>query len=527
MASRTLVRKQIRGFVVIWTGITAMVAGVTFFAIYLTYSGGRGGGNADFTQNIAFPTVTTQQDNPTSAVVSTAPPTIASVGNVATDVVVASSAPTLDTSSQAATIAPTVDTAAGVSVAQAATDAPVGEGTERPRAQTRTAEAIIALSATPEPTMTPTISPLEDPNFRLGIQVQHSLDLNQDNMDNYMRDVRQKMGLTWVKFQVRWNEIEPEKGVFNWDKTELMATSARKFGVSLMVSVVAAPEWAWAEGITPPDDKEAPPANPQDYVDFVTRIADGYRDVVKGVEVWNEQNLDREWYTGRSLGNQDAADYVDLLRRTYESVKAVNPDMIIISGALSPGGGWTEADGRVSAIDDFNYLDALIRAGMLNYTDCVGVHHNGYNIGPSVLWNEVPNDPTASYRGPFNNPHHSWSFRSTLETYNTKIKAAGGTQKLCITEFGWASTEDLTGTRQGFEFAGDNTLAEQAEWTIEAINNMEDWGFVKLAFMWNFNYGPQAGWDPNNDNVPYSFIGPDWQFRPVYDAVIEWQASRP
>lgn len=526
MASRTLVRKQIRGFVVIWTGITAMVAGVTFFAIYLTYSGGRGGGNADFTQNIAFPTVTTQQDNPTSAVLSTAPSTIASVGSLATDVV-ASSAPTLDTSSQVATIAPTVDTAADVAVAQAATDAPVGEGTERPRAQTRTAEAIIALSATPEPTLTPTISPLEDPNFRLGIQVQHSLDLNQDNMDSYMRDVRQKMGLTWVKFQVRWNEIEPEKGVFNWDKTELMATSARKFGVSLMVSVVAAPEWAWAEGINPPDDKEAPPANPQDYVDFVTRIADGYRDVVKGVEVWNEQNLDREWYTGRSLGNQDAADYVDLLRRTYESVKAVNPDMIVISGALSPGGGWTEADGRVSAIDDFNYLDALIRAGMLNYTDCVGVHHNGYNISPSVLWNEVPNDPTASYRGPFNNPHHSWSFRSTLETYNTKIKAAGGTQKLCITEFGWASTEDLTGTRQGFEFAGDNTLAEQAEWTIEAINNMEEWGFVKLAFMWNFNYGPQAGWDPNNDNVPYSFIGPDWQFRPVYDAVIEWQASRP
>jgi hypothetical protein len=56
---------------------------------------------------------------------------------------------------------------------------------------------------------------------------------------------------------------------------------------------------------------------------------------------------------------------------------------------------------------------------------------------------------------------------------------------------------------------------------------MEEWGFVKLAFIWNFNYGPQAGWDTNNDNVPYSFIGPDWQFRPVYDAVIEWQASRP
>lgn len=494
MASRTLVRKQVRGFVVVWTLITAVVAGVTFFAIYLTY---RGDDVSSFAENIAFPSVTEPPQQVAQNVTN-------------------------------ATVPPTIDSA----VAQQATEA----ATERPRiARTQTIEARATLAAsggqvaasnTPEATLTPTIPPLEDERFHVGIQVQHSLDMNQDNMDGYVRDVRQKLGLDWIKFQVRWNEIEPEKGEFHWDKMELMAMSARKFGVKLMVSVVAAPEWAWAAGVTPTDDKEVPPANPQDYVDFVTRIADGYRDVVMAIEVWNEQNLDREWYTGRSLTSADAADYVELLRRTYEGVKAVNPGMIIISGALSPGGGWTESDGRVSAIDDFSYLDSLIAAGMLDYTDCIGVHHNGYNIGPSVLWNEVENDPTAGFRGPFDNPHHTWSFRSTLETYNTKVKNAGGTQKLCITEFGWASTEDLTGTRAGFEFAGDNTLQEQADWTVEALNNMEEWGFVKLAFIWNYNYAPQAGWDANNDNVPYSFIGPDWQFRPVFDAVVQWNTAR-
>jgi hypothetical protein len=510
MASRTLVRKQLRGFVVLWTAITAVVAGVTFFAIYLTYDTGRG---PTFAQNIAFPSATGRgEDDDASAIAAqvTAPPTLAIAGATAT--------------TGANPASPTESADAALSVAQAATSG-TAEPTQRPRRnQTRTAEAALLTQAAP--TLTPTISPLEDPNFRLGIQVQHSIDMNQDNMDGYIRDVRQKMGLRWVKFQVRWNEIETEEGVFNWDKMELMATSARKFGVNLMVSVVAAPEWAWAPGITPTGGQEVPPQDAQDFVDFVTRIADGYRDVVKGIEVWNEQNLDREWYTGRSLTNQDAADYVDLLRQVYEGVKAVNPDMIVISGALAPSGGWTEADGRVSAMDDFAYMDAMIAAGLLNYTDCVGVHHNGYNISPSVLWDQVPDDPTASYRGPFENPHHSWSFRSTLETYNTKIKAAGGEQQLCVTEFGWASTEDLEGTRQGFEFAADNTLAEQAEWTIEAIENMEEWGFVKLAFIWNYNYAPQAGWATDNDNVPYSFIGPNWTFRPVYDAVVEWQAGR-
>ena len=51
---------------------------------------------------------------------------------------------------------------------------------------------------------------------------------------------------------------------------------------------------------------------------------------------------------------------------------------------------------------------------------------------------------------------------------------------------------------------------------------MEDWGTVWLAFIWNLNYGPQAGWNPNNDNVIYSLIGPNWQHRPAYGAVGEW-----
>src|SRR5690606_16652442 len=180
--------------------------------------------------------------------------------------------------------------------------------------------------------------------------------------------------------------------------------------------------------------------------------------------------------------------YVEMLRQVYTAVKDIDPGIIIISGALSPTGGWTEPDGRVSALDDFVYLDQLIAAGLLNYTDCVGAHHNGYNIGPSVPWDNVTNDPNATFRGPFDNPHHSWSFYSTLQTYAQKIQLAGGDQKLCVTEFGWASTEDLDGSPPGFGFADDNTLAEQEEWTIEALELMAQWDTVWLAFVWNLNY---------------------------------------
>ena len=92
-----------------------------------------------------------------------------------------------------------------------------------------------------------------------------------------------------------------------------------------------------------------------------------------------------------------------------------------------------------------------------------------------------------------------------------------------MTEFGWPSAEDLEGVREGFDFAYDNTLAEQAQWIPQAMSNMADWDFVWLAFIWNFNYGPQAGWAVDNDNVPYSLIGPGFNFRPAYDAIRAWQ----
>jgi hypothetical protein len=114
---------------------------------------------------------------------------------------------------------------------------------------------------------------------------------------------------------------------------------------------------------------------------------------------------------------------------------------------------------------------------------------------------------------------------STLTTYANKIQLAGGDQPLCITEFGWAVSEDLGGFPPGFEFAQDNTLQEQSEYIIEAVEWFEDSGFVWLAWVWNLNYGAQAGFDPNNDNVPYSILRPDSQPAPAWGAISEYRQA--
>lgn len=476
-AQRTRVRKQLRGFVLIWTTITFVMGACTFIAIYAAY--GALSQNSGSRSNVALPISTR---TPQSAAVAATP------------------IPTREIIRATATTPPTAQPTAVVE------EAGQGGGAVAVAAETE------AVPAAP----TATLLPVDDDRFQMGIQVQYSLDMNPDNQDNWMREVSEKLNMGWFKQQVRWEEVEREKGQFDWAVLDLVMPSAQRFGLKIMMSMVTAPDWAREPGADL--SKHGPPANNADFVNFVTAVLKRYPGQVHAIEVWNEENIDREWASTKGLS---AANYVALLRDTYTAVKEIDPGIIVISGALSPTG----FNDGIGAWDDYVYMDQLIAAGMLNYTDCVGAHHNGYNISPDLRWNEVPNDPRASFRGPFDNPHHSWSFRSTLETYANKIGAAGGDQKLCVTEFGWAVTEDLGGYPTGFEFANDNTLEEQRDWTIAAIERMRSSGSVWLAFLWNFNYGPQAGWATDNDNVPYSIIGKDWQFRPVYDALIEWGAE--
>ncbi|GAB4314430.1 MAG: hypothetical protein Kow00117_06700 [Phototrophicales bacterium] len=478
MATQTLINRQIRGFAFAWTGLTILVGMIVFFAIYLTYNTSNPLAQS---QGISLPNGNGTGDN------NVALP----IASEATDVPAATPVPTLVAAAPIAQQPETIETGNQPTIMQ----------------------------DSPQPV--PTILPVNVPDYQVGIQVQYSLDLNPDTQRIWMNDVN-ALGLNWIKQQVRWEEIEINPGEYNWAKLDLVLPIAHEYGFKVLVSVVAAPDWAREPGADLTED--GPPADLQDFANFLTAMMTRYPGYIHAIEVWNEPNLKREWASPNGL---DAARFVEMMRIAYTTIKNLDPGVIVVSGALSPTGGYVVPEtGEVTAIDDFDYLDQALQAGLLSWTECVGAHHNGYNIGPSVTWDNVVDDPTAQFRGPFDNPHHSWSFASTLQTYANKIAVAGGWQRLCVTEFGWAVAEDLEGVPDYFGFALDNTLEEQAQWTIEALNNMEEWGIVWLAFIWNLNYGPQAGWSTESDNTPYSLIGPGFTRRPAFDAIAEWTAAR-
>lgn len=346
--------------------------------------------------------------------------------------------------------------------------------------------------------------------FGYGIQIHGNATVG--NSAETMTAVHDQLGMNWVKAQIQWWLVEPDPaGEDQWFFYDAVIDEAHNKGLRLMLSIVGAPEWTRAAG-----GENGPPDDYNEYARFLGELLDRHPGKIDAIEVWNEQNLDREWTSANGISPED---YVRFLQVAHDAIKAKDPNIIVISGALSPtgSGDW------VRWADDFEYMERALAAGMLSYADCVGAHHNGYNIGPDVTFDAAGASTQAAssrFRGPFDNPHHSWSFKTTIDTYADMVQAVDPNKKLCVTEFGWASTEGYTEFPTGFEFAQDNTLQEQADFIVQAFTQMRESGDVWLSFLFNFDFG-NKGAGPTDDPVPYSIIDTQGIPRPAYGAVAD------
>ncbi|MCC6167054.1 MAG: SH3 domain-containing protein [Caldilineaceae bacterium] len=315
------------------------------------------------------------------------------------------------------------------------------------------------------------------------------------------------MGFNWVKQQIEWRVFEGSQGAIDWGSMEGIIGAANGAGVSLLFSVVNAPAWAREAGHDA--SVGGPPADPNTYAAFVGAVAGKYcGSALKAIEVWNEQNLHYEW------GNKplNPAEYVALLAPAYAAIKGACPSMYVISGALTPAG-----NNPPYAMDDFAYLEGMFQAGVNNYADGIGAHPSGYNVPPSVTWEgacEAIQKSGNSFNGACDSPHHSWSFRSTMEGYRNVMNVYGASGKLIWpTEFGWAAGGAY---HPAYKYADDNSFEEQAAWTVEAYQMMRSWGWVGPAFLWNLNFRVVAN---GTEKAQWGIVGPGWEPLPAYAAL--------
>ena len=371
------------------------------------------------------------------------------------------------------------------------------------------------VTAGPSPTPACALRPERPSGFAYGIQ---SHVFVGDNA-YWLSVISDKLDFDWVKMQVRWNDLEKTPGDIYWDVLDGAMRVACEKGLRVMLSVVAAPTWTQASPMPADQGQEAPPDDPAQYAHFLGAVLDRYPGQIGAIEVWNEMNLEREWNTTTGVS---AADYVQLLQAAYTEIKSKDPDIVVISGGLSPTGincngafPNCQASGRPIVVDDVSYLNQFLEAGGLKYVDCIGTHSNGTNLPPTADGANPPPRDGFKFSGPWDNPHYSWALKSQVETYANVLN---GQVKQCVTEFGYASPIDGV-FPPNFDFAADVTEQQQGEYLVEAFNWMRDSGLVRMAFLFNLDYGPKGGDPAVDDNVIFSTLRADGSPRPAFDAL--------
>ena len=215
-------------------------------------------------------------------------------------------------------------------------------------------------------------------------------------------------GIRHARVEMTWQSIERTPGQYTFDGA--IDSTLQKFGevgiTPLMVPVYA--NSAYDGGVTPSSE-----AGLEAYARFAGAVASHYAAIGHDVEVYNE--FDHVYNSG-SCGHT-ASCYVDMMAPTAKSVKAANPEAIIVG----PGN-----SGMGFKID---WLKEFFALGGLEYTDVVSAH-------PYVQ----PEPPEKLVEG--------------IKQLSQIIKDANGGQPkpIWLTEMGWATVPNWVTKEQQADY---------------------------------------------------------------------------
>ena len=313
----------------------------------------------------------------------------------------------------------------------------------------------------------------------------------------------QNAGFDWVRQQIYWRDIEdPQNGIWAWDEIDQIVAAANAYNRKLLVNVVRSPTFYSATNGLPDD--------PDSFANFMAVLAERYKGRIQAYEIWNEPNLAHE--TGGTIRPEDVGRYVEMLKRAYERIKAIDPQALVLAAASSSTGVTNES----IALSDEDFYRAMYTYNggeVRNYFDIQAVHPGGSANPPDTLWPDNPSSAQGWTDHPTFYFRHVENVRRWMEEYGM------GDKEIWITEYGWATANNTP----GYEFGNQVSFEQQAEYITGAIRRAyELYPWVGNMFLWNMNFAvtkAENGLDTMHEQASFGILNPDWSPRPSYLAV--------
>lgn len=310
-----------------------------------------------------------------------------------------------------------------------------------------------------------------------------------------------ELHLDWVKIDVSWKAVEATRGDFNFTVLDEAVNALNQANIKVLLTLSGdTPPWARTS-----TQEDGPPDDFANFAAYTSAISAHFEGRVTAYQIWNEPNLRRQWSSDRH--RIDPASYFDLLRQAYASIKAADPDAMVISAGLAPTG----FNDGVNALNDRLYLQSLYDLGLKNTTDAVAVHAVGFANPPDAECCQKSVGVETHYE------NRSFYFKNTLDDYHAITEANNDARPLWVTKFGWGTSEDGVTPGEGLVYVTYNSLVEQATYIPGAYNLARNMGYIGPMFLFNFN-GCQFN-VPRPEECYFSLLGPSGAPRAAFNTL--------
>lgn len=247
---------------------------------------------------------------------------------------------------------------------------------------------------------------LGPPDFGVGANLDQG-----ENAPTTLLPIIRNAGFSWVRAELSWDGIEPRPGVFTFpaqfDESMRLASS---MGITTLVLLDYGNAAAYPRLFKKKASFPMTAAAREQFVRYVQQVVGRYGKEVNAWEVWNEPHFQEIGY----------GTYVALLKAVYPEIKKLAPHAQVVSCGGDWGGNPIDA-----------CIDAIIRAGALQYQD-------GFSIHPYMY----PSTPEVGYEGP-GTPVTPVSVETVWPYLKRFIarhpKANGQLLQLWVSEIGWPS----------------------------------------------------------------------------------------
>ena len=163
-----------------------------------------------------------------------------------------------------------------------------------------------------------------------------------------------------VRMPLRWNQLQPERDKWVFARADA-AINQLPNDIEVIVVLTGVPDWAKA---TDPGSLY-PFQGLADWGNFVDVVVKRYKNRVRHWEIWDSPNTD-------SFGpHPTAKGYYDVLKSSYEAIKAIDPKCLVLLGGMDSNG---VAANPASKTRVENFLVDLYEAGGGSYFDACNIH---------------------------------------------------------------------------------------------------------------------------------------------------------